>query len=88
MKQFTIIYRDENGNLQERVFFAATSKEVKSINGFVAITKTERVKHPSPEIMQRAILNYQEQPELLNLPNFYATCRHIENEMKEVTENV
>ena len=52
--KYTIIYRDEQGSLQECVVVAPNAREAKARDGFVAITKTERIKQPS----QMEILNY------------------------------
>ena len=46
MKQHTIIYRGEQGKLQEGVFFASSSEEAKAINVLLQLRKTERVKYP------------------------------------------
>lgn len=77
MKKYTVIIRDEDGNLNENAFFAEKSEEVKALKGYVTTTKTERVKHPSPEVMQRVLLGYQINKVNVDLATFYAHCDDV-----------
>lgn len=74
MKKYTIIERNDKNELNENVYFAETSADVKALTGFVTITKTERVKHPSPEVMQRVLLQYQLEKTPVDLATFYKDC--------------
>lgn len=87
MKKFTIIERNETTkDLTEKAYFAESSKDVKDIPGFVAITKTERVKHPSPEVMQRVLLQYQLDKTTVDLAEFYTRCENVAAALEEQTE--
>lgn len=77
MKKFTIIERNAKNELNEVVYFAENSADVKALKGFVTITKTERVKHPSPEVMQRVLLKYQLEKTIVDLAKFYGDCEEM-----------
>lgn len=81
MKKYTVIIRDEKGNLNENAYFAEKSEEIKALDGYVTTTKTERVKHPSPEVMQRVLLGYQINKTPVDLATFYADCDTVAAEL-------
>jgi hypothetical protein len=86
MKKYTAIVRDVNGDLIENVYFAEKAEEVKALYGYVTTTKTERVKHPSPEVMQRVLLGYQINKTVVDLAKFYADCDTVAAALKTESE--
>lgn len=77
MKKYTVVTK-VNGDFKELVYYAENTKDIKALEGFVAISKTERVKHPSPEIMQRAIIGLGG-----DLVKFYNLCDKIAEAITE-----
>lgn len=77
MKKFTVIFRDSAGALTEQTVFAEQQKEVKGLENFVAILKSERVKHPSPEVLQRVLAAYQIKKIEVNAARFYEDCAKV-----------
>lgn len=82
MKKFTVLLKEENGNYIEKVIFAEKQKDLGEI---VAVVKSERVKHPSPDLLQRTLLYFimADHSELLTLENFYTVAEKISKEMEE-----
>lgn len=93
MNKYTVLMATNNDdgttNYHEEIYFAVNSKDIKSLGGYKTITKTERVNHPSPEIMQRTILKFQLDEKVIDLSSFYAECNKMQDEFdKEEAEKV
>lgn len=86
MKRYTALFCNEidgKKEYNEIDLFANTSKEIKSIDGFRSIVSSENVTHPSPEIMQRALISMS-----VNVAEFYKCCDSIKKYFDEEEEKL
>lgn len=74
MKKYNSIFKDENGNYVKKVIFADKLEEVKALPNYIGNDGIERVKHPSPEIMVRALYAMG-----VKVVDFYEMCDEIVN---------
>lgn len=74
MKQHNCIIETKDGELQKEIIFSNLSaRDLKAKNeNIVAIKETLRVKHPSPDVMQTALAQFN-----VDLESFYAHCYAI-----------
>lgn len=73
MKQYTIIEKDAKGQLNQAVYFGNTLEEITSLAGFVTVLHAEKIKHPTADTLQRALLAMN-----VSLVDFYGMCNVIE----------
>lgn len=85
MKKYTVIQRNAENELTEVAYFADNSTEIKAMDGYVTTTKSERVKHPSPDIMQRVLLMYQLNKTAVDLATFYKDCDNVAAALEAAT---
>lgn len=97
MKKYTVLFNlgtDENPNFAIRPVFAETSADIKKLDGFLTVKSSERVNHPTPEVMQRVILAYEmeantpsaegeDTPAPITLAAFYERCDVVAKAMAE-----
>lgn len=84
MRKYTaLICTEKDGakSYSEHVYFAENSKDIKALDGFRSIISAERVRHPSPDTMQRAVLYFHMERDsegnpipAPDLATFYAMC--------------
>lgn len=81
MKKFSVVCKIGE-ELKELVFFGEKQKDVKNIDGFVAIVKTETARHPKPEIMQRVLIAMG-----VDLATFYNHCDELTTAVENQEES-
>lgn len=86
MFKFTIIEKMKDGSLVETQYFGTDLKEIKKLEGFIAVVKKERVKHPKAETLQRVILSYQVENTVPDLISFYTLCDEFSKETPDIEE--
>lgn len=91
MKKYIVLMhvakRDAEGNptsemeYKELPFFGTDSKQIKALEGYKNITSSERVTHPSPEVMQRALIANN-----VDLTAFYSDCDTIAANLEKAAQ--
>lgn len=75
MKRYTLILKDENGNLAPKAVFANDKKAaLASEKTAVSVMAIDRIKHPSPEVLARVMTVYATTQKTVVLSEFYAAC--------------
>lgn len=80
MKKFNVVFK-ENEQLVEKEIFANKYSEVKTLPGFVAVTKSGNISHPSPEVLQSVLSTYG-----INIAEAYGRFSVCEKEMKNAED--
>lgn len=79
MKKYTMILKDENGQLSEKSVFAEDKKAaLASEPTAVTVTAIERIKHPTPEALARVMAAYASTEKPVILTEFYTACDQAE----------
>lgn len=78
MKKIKIAVRNDENNLEEKTVFYKKLKDAMNEEGYVATISSERVKHPSPAILENVISNHTN----VTLEVFYKWCETIAEELK------